>query len=477
MKKGLSGLLLDFIIILLCISMLNLVFMHAARSINDTSGKEQIFNDLWMIQGYDGNSFASFDFAMCLPDSISYKQSGKQASAVVGDNELMKTVYSVLSNVITDIFGSDSVANRFDGDINTVYNKVASADSYVFFSYATELPFPCIYAFSSGSSNVTYEMSAKSDAFYVSDVALLLDTSQKEVTYRCFAFDRHQNVYEFTRADGTQYVLPGADIAHIDAYSEDFTNVDFAMNRKADFDKLSLFPLDILYGSLDYSYLNKTFAVSELELSDTAVAKKFLEIFDINSEKTNTYSEDDGTKVYIGTDDRLEITSDGLIKFTNTNSPIEIKEIIGFSPSKINSYTAFDMLKTASVIINKLSDLYPSHFGGNATPKLTSIYKDSDGRYVFEYSYYISGFRINTEPAYKFVFTSSGLTELSADASSYEETSQKSATLPKALVYERLNEIGASTITSRITPIYTLSGDTIKINWFSSEIIKNQNLS
>ncbi len=474
MKKGLSGLLLDILIILLSISMLNLVFMHATRSITDPSDKQPIFDNLWIIQGANTSSFAAFDSSMCMPDTIAYKQSGMEPGAVFGNAELLKTVYSVLSNVITDVFGNESIATRLEEDLNSVYNTVVSADSYIFFSYSAELPYHCIYAFASGSNSVTYDMCSKSESFYISDIALLLEETPKGVAYRCLAFDRNGNAYEFFKEDGSIYILPGSDIAHIDAYAESFSKVEFAASSATPFDNVSPYPLDILYGSLEFSKLSPIFSVSEFELDDQDTTKTLLDIFDINPEKINTYTEPSGTTVFIGTEDRLEISSDGYIKFTNINSPIEIKEIIGFSPSKINTYTAFDMLKAINVIINELTDLYPNYFGGAASPKLTSVYKDLSGRSVFEYSYYIGGVRINTEPAFKFIFTSNGLTELTADAQAYEQTAEKSATLPKGIVYERLSGINGLSPDFIVTPIYTKSGETLTINWFSSEINTNK---
>ncbi len=477
MKKGLSGILLDILIILLSLSMLNLVFMHATRSISDPSDKQPIFDDLWIIQGDNNSSFTAFDSSMCLPDVIAYKPSDIEPCAILGNSELLETVYSVLSNLITDIFGNESVARKIDQNIDSVYDTVVTSDSFVFFSYPAELPYHCIYAFSSGSSAVTYDMCSKTEPFYISDIAFLLEETSKGVTYRCITFDRSGNAYEFEREDGSNYILPDSDIAHIDAYSESFNQAKFAAASPTFFDNLYPRPIDILYGSLEFSKLSPVFSVSDLELKDQSIEKQFLDIFDINPEKINTYSEPNGTTVFIGTDDRLEISFDGQLIFTNVNSPIEIKEIIGFSPSKINTYTVFDMLKASNVIINKLKDLYPNYFGGAVNTKLTAVYKNSDGNSVYEYSYYIGGVRINTTPAFRFVFTSNGLIEFTADASSYEQTTEKSATLPKETVYERLSLSNKLSPGSLVTPIFTKSGTTLTINWFSSTINTNEILS
>ena len=477
MKKRLSGIMLDILIILLSISMLNLVFMHATRSISDASDKQPIFDDLWIIQGDSNSSFTTFDSSMCLPDIIAYKQSGQVPYAIMGNSELLKTVYSVLSNLITDIFGKESIAIKLDENTASAYNTVVNSDAFIFFSYPSELPYHCIYAFSSGNNAVTYDMCSKTDPFYISDIAFLLEESSNGVTYKCIAFDRNGNSYEFKNENGNDYVLPASDIAHIDAYSESFKQVKFAASSPTFLDKSSYHPIDILYGSIEFSKLSPIFNISDFELKNQSVKKQLLDIFDINPEKINTYTDPNGTTVFIGTDDRLEISFDGRLIFTNANSPIEIKEIIGFSPSKINTYTVFDMLKASNVIINELTDLYPNYFGGAANTKLTAVYKNSDGNSVYEYSYYIGGVRIGTTPAFRFVFTSNGLAELTADASSYEQTTEKSATLPKETVYERLNLSNQLSTTTLITPIFTKSGATLTINWFSSTININKILS
>ncbi len=477
MKKGLIGILLDLIIVVLSLCMLNLVFMHAARSISNSDEDTPSFNDLWIIQGFDDSALSAFDPSTCLPDIIVYKQPKSAPRAVYNDTELKKTVYSVLSNVITDIFGSGSLAQKIDGDTNTFYESVASAESYLLFSYASELPYPCIYAFSTNSNTVSYENCSRSESFYVSDIALVLEDTEDGLSYKCFVFDRHGNVYEFSREDGKNYVLPGADRAHIEAYAEKFKKVEIAINSENLKNSASIFPLDVLTDGFECSELSSSFSVSGLELDDDATLKELLDIFDINAEKINKYSEADGTTVFIGTDDRIEITSDGKFIFTNANSPIELKEITGFSTSKFDGYTAFDMLKSINVINAKLKELYPSYFGGSALPKIISVYKDSDGRTVFEYSYYTDGIKIGLEPSMRFVFTSKGLTEVSADITSYEQTSVRFATLPKLTVYNRLSLLSPLHSGASLTPIYVKTDDKYAINWFTSKFNTNNILS
>lgn len=477
MKSKLTGILLDLIIILLCACMLWLVFMHAASAISSPEDGKPRFNDLWIIQGYDSGMLAAFDPSMCLPDAIVYKQPKSSPRAVYNDTELKKTVYGVLSNVITDVFGAQSVANRIDGDVNAFYSTVANADSYLLFDYASELPYHCIYAFSTGSNTVSYESCSHSDSFYVSDIALILDNEANESTYRCFAFDKSGNAYEFMREDGEKYILPAADRAHIEAYAEKFSKVQLAHNNKDFFDKITPDSLDILYGGFEYSLLSPAFSISGLGLDDQSTVKELLDIFDINIEKINKYNEADGTTVFIGTDDRLEISSDGHINFTNTSSPVDLKEISGFSTGSGDGYNTFDMMKSVNVIIAKLKDIYPNYFGGDASPKLTSVYKDSSGNSVFEYSYYINGVRINLTPSLRFVFTSNGLTEFVADITAYEQGAQRFATMPKSTVYNRLSLVHPLPSGSTLIPVYVKSDDMYDISWFTSKINTNNILS
>ncbi len=476
MKKSLISVLLDLIIVILSLSMLNLVFMHAARSIS-SSDNTQSFSDLWIIQGFDDSILSTFDPSTCLPDIIVYKQPKSPPRAVYNDTELKKTVYSVLSNVITDIFGSESVAKKIEGDINAFYSSVANAESYLFFSYASELPYPCIYAFSTNSNTVSYENCSRSESFYVSDIALILEDSADGLAYRCIVFDRHRNAYEFSKADNNKYILPGADRAHIEAYAEKFSKVDFVANSEILQNGASPFPLDVLTDGFEYSDISSSFSINALELDDDSALKELLDIFDINVEKINKYSEADGTTVFIGTDDRIEITSNGRFIFTNTNSPVELKDISGFSPSKFSGYTVFDMLKSINVINAKLKQLYPNYFGGSALPKITSVYKNDDGRSVFEYSYYIGGVKIGLEPSLTFIFTSKGLTEFSADITSYVQTNEQFATLPKITVYNRLSLLSPLHSGASLTPIYINVDDTYTIRWFTTKFNTNNILS
>ncbi len=477
MKNKLTGILLDLIIILLSACMLWLVFMHAARAISSSEDGKPRFNDLWIIQGYDNGMLAEFDSSMCLPDTIVYKQPKSSPRAVYNDTELKKTVYAVLSNVISDIFGAESIANKISGDVEAFYSTVTNADSYLLFAYASELPYPCIYAFSTGSNTVSYESCSRSESFYVSDIALILNDTDDEITYKCFVFDKAGNAYEFSREDGDEYILPAADRAHIEAYAEKFSKVQIALNNESFFDGTTPAPLDILYGGFEYSTLSPVFSISGLGLEDQATVKELLDVFDINIEKVNTYNEADGTTVFIGTDDRLEISSDGRINFTNSSSPVDLKEISGFSSGGGEGYNTFDMMKSVNVIIAKLKDIYPNYFGGDASPKLVSVYKDSSGRSVFEYSYYINGVRINLTPSLKFVFASTGLTEFAADITAYEQNAERYATMPKTTVYNRLSLIRPLPSGSTVFPVYIKSEDTYNISWFTSKVNTNNILS
>lgn len=474
MKKKISDIILNVIIAVLTFSMLALLLLYAARSATVKSADSEVFDKLWIVQDYEDTAFASFTDSLCTPELIAYKQPEKNTGVSVANEELTSTVYAVLSDMVIDVFGAGSVCISEGVEYNSAVRKVTDSDSFIFFEYSADIPFPYIYAFSSAQSSVDMSMCANG-VVYISKIAFLLEENENGIAdYVCFAFDSDKNAYRFEHADGSPYTLQTSDKIHLDAYYESFDDAEFLTNT--DIDSPNSDSLELIYGTLSYSSIQASSSVSFLALDNSDASATFLELFELNPEKLNSYVERDGTTVFIGTDERLTVSPDKTVEFTSADEAIPLNKILGYTPSSKGSYTLFDMLKATDLMINRFRAAYPEFIGKSAQIKLTGVYKNEStgGNPVFEYSYFYNDVRIDTGLAFRFVFNSDGICELTINLTGFTVMSEKRVTLSKKTAFNRillkLTDISEPQAEEKrahaVRPLYTDSGEGLyKIVW------------
>ncbi|MBQ7821796.1 MAG: hypothetical protein IJ391_05890 [Clostridia bacterium] len=463
MKKNFRDLILNLIIAVLTLTMLVLMLMYAAQRAAGHQNDTEVFEKLWIVQDYDGTAFTVFDSSLCTPELIAYKQSGMPAGVIHSDEELMSTLYSVLSDVILDVFGSESMCISENIDYETAVSMLTIADSYLMLEYSADIPFPYIYALTSGESSVDTQMCASGKAVYISKLALLLSEDEnKNIIYSALAFDSDHGAYSFERTDSKPYTLPSSDVVHLDAYSSSFEKAEFYSDKHG----ASAPSTELIYSSASYSPLQASSGMEFLGLDNDLTRAAFLELFELNPEKLNSFVERDGTTVFIGTDERLTVSPDNTVEFSSPAEPIPLNKILGYTPSKKSSYSLFDMLKATDMLISRFRTAYPEHIGKSASIKLTGVYKDeaSGGNPVFEYSYFYDGMRIDAPSAFRFVFTADGICKLTLNTTGFTVMSEKRVTLSKETALERLSLKLSGEI--KVRPIYILSDERIySLEW------------
>jgi hypothetical protein len=116
------------------------------------------------------------------------------------------------------------------------------------------------------------------------------------------------------------------------------------------------------------------------------------------------------------------------------------------------------MLKATDLLISRFKSAYPEHIGKNASIKLTGVYRGS-GEYndhpIFEYSYFYEGMRIDTEPAFRFIFSANGVSAIRINSLGFAPLAERRSTLSKDTVFDRIALRFSDDISVR--PIYTLS--------------------
>lgn len=460
MKKDIGNTLLTVLIILLTVSMLTLTVLYAANNV-ETSKSTESFDKLWIVQDYEETAFSVFDSSLCTPELIAYKQEGAGAGAIVSDEEFSSTIYSILSDVILDVFGSESICVSRDVDPEITASELASASSYIYFEYGADIPYPCIYALSSNENTVEMSMCATGDVAYISKLGLILrNDADGNTNYSCVAFDSQKNAYRFKHADDSPYILESSDLIHLDAYSHEFEPATLILSE-ADAGSLEL-----VFGEISYLPIRASIGTDFLGLEDSKTSASFLELFEINPEKMNSYTERDGTAVFIGTDERLTVSSDNMVRFTCSEGSLPLKRILGYTPSGKSAFSLFDMLKAADIMIERFRLAYPEYIGKSAQIKLTGVYKDTelDGAPVLEFSYFYNGMLIDTPTAFRFVFDSDGITEMSINLTGFTVMADKRVTLSKKTVYERVSENTGEHV--RVRPLYNNSGNGLYlIDW------------
>ncbi|MBE6606474.1 MAG: hypothetical protein E7635_05515 [Ruminococcaceae bacterium] len=456
LKKRISDVILNLIITVLILSMLTLTVLFAVRSISQGEDNNRTFDKLWIVQDVEETAFSVFDISFCTPELIVYKQPGETPRASVYDSALTATLYSVLSDAVLDVFSSQSVCISKGIDYTSAVNEVLSADSFILFEYSNALPYPYIYALTSAQSSADISMCAQGSGESILTLVLLLSKNESsETVYRCYGFDDQNNAYSFEKKDRTLYKLQASDKIYIDAYSYSLQTIDFISKDGNTFKTPSL---DIANPSFSYFPLDVSADINMLKLNSEDSAQAFFKLFEINPEKVNAYVEKDGSTVFIKPGERLSVSSDNTIEYTSETGSIPMKKILGYVPGQSGSFTLFDMLKATNVFISKVRTSYPELMGKGADIRLTGVYKSVQDnsdliKPVFEYSYFYNGIRVDTKPAFYFVFNSEGICELKINISGFVPVSGKSVALPKITVYNRLkNSLESTTL---LRPVYS----------------------
>lgn len=442
--------MLNLVIVILTFSMIALMILYTLGNI-DSADNGESFDKLWIVQDYEETAFSVFNNALTIPTIIAYKQPSEATRAVISDEELASTLYSILSDVILDVFGNKSVC-RVQDDTEASASELLNADSYLLFEYGADIPYPYIYALSSNMTSVNASMCAVGEFAYVSKIAFILNTKEDgSVEYSCLAFDSNCNTYRFEHSDASPYLLENSDIIHLDAYASNFEEVRLVSTGNVGSG------FEVLYGSVGYYPLKASAGMDFLQLESSGVISSFLELFEMNPEKVNNYVERDGTTIFIGSDERLKVSTDGNVIYESSGEPILLKNILGYTPSQKSSYSIFDMLKASDIMIENFRAAYPEYVGKSAQIKLSGVYKNADKEPVLEYSYFYNGTLIDTKCAFRFTFDSNGITELCINFTGFTVMADKRVTLPKKNVYERICERLAAP--ADIRPIYTASED------------------
>ena len=463
MKKNFRDLILNLIIALLAFSMIVLLLTYAGRRADRGSSESNVFDKLWIIGDYDDSAFSALNASLCTPELIAYKQPGSQPGALYADEEALATVYSVLSDTVLDVFGADSICISDNVDAKALANELIGAQSYILYEYSADIPFPYIYALATGESSVDVSSRADGKAAYISRLALILNEGEdNSVYYSPIAFDSNGSAYRFEKKDKSPYILPGSDIIHLYAYASSFEKVRFYASAQD-----GSLSTEIIHPAISYAPLSASRSSAFLELDNDLTKAAFLELFELNPEKLNSFEERDGTTVFIGTDERLSVSTDGVIEFEASNEPMALNTVLGYTPGKNNSYSLFDMLKATDLIISRFRSAYPEYIGKNASIKLTGVYRD-EGEYkdcpIFEYSYFYESMRIDAEPAFRFVFTSNGISAIRINSLGFSPLTEKRSTLSKDTVFDRIALRFSDDI--RVRPIYTLSETEIyELEW------------
>lgn len=453
-KSRTIDIILNSVISLLVISMLLLTVLFAFNNTMKSSGKAETFDKLWIVEDTEEIAFSQFDISYIVPELIAYKLYPDDAVATTGDQTLTSTLYSVLSDAVSLVLGSDSVCITENISYIDSIDKLKNADSFILFNYAAALPYQSIYAFTSAQSTVDSSMCAKGDSASIKTLALILEKdADGGLYYSCYGFT-DDSACKFEHSNGTLYKLQTADRIYLEAYTDNLNKVDFAQYDS----------LELLHGSFGYYPIYESSDIAMLSFENEEARNDLLRLFQINPEKTNNYIDRDGSVIFIGTGERLSVNADNSLEYSGENGVISLKELLGYTPGQKGAFSVFDMLKATNIFINNIKSKYPEFFGNNATTLLTGFYKDEYERPVIEYSYYFNGIKIDTKPAFRFVFNSDGICVLESNIAGYTSDTQKSAMAAKSDVYNVLLQKHGNI--NRLMPVYSQGDDGIyRIKW------------
>jgi len=326
-----------------------------------------------------------YDSTMVMPASVAFCENGRMYGCFC-DSSVLYDMYAVTSELLTLLLGPMSSASAVqDGD--AFWNECAASDNFIYIKYHTQLPAPVIYAGLRGGTLSSAPEYASGDAFNISELFIMPEDTEKSAEsaehrdgkVRWYAVVRDEN------GNTAKYEV-GSD------YEADGESFDFTIGRISVFGTGNgvrecgfYFESGEDFGNIK---LRSTALMTPHDLALPAITVSsglsggmtdgLLRFFDFNPDRLNTYTESDGTTVFVETHGVLRFGADELSYHSSGGiGGIELASLLGYE-SYSGTYNVYELISAAGELFRRVKS-HDVSIGGIAAAQLTDV-EYSEGR-------------------------------------------------------------------------------------------------
>ena len=406
--------------LLLCaimfITMVTLVSVYISTSKFFPSGKDVgiPLNSLLIPKSSDFDGISEYNSLHVIPEFIGINLG--ESRGLLSNFDLMNDVYKSCTEMITYLFGSDYLCEKY-GKLTgeATWNEALSADNYVYIKYHNPIPSYILVMFLTEGDGEYYNPVI----INVSDMFIFLESyASDQYKIRAVIRDSGGAVYScnFNSLSENELRLFSASSLRTYSQNREFSEYTFAKQANTS-TKVSLItdPSAIIFK-------NEIFArdITIEKSFDGVIAGKHLNyimsLFRFNSDLISAYTETGGTEVYIESHGTLRAMPDSALVYQSSErGGIEISSYLNYTNYN-NNYNISETILAADIITSELFAYDRLILGYDARPQLFDIYYREGDSLIVEYAYYYDNILVldeNSKPviACKYIFSEGILTK------------------------------------------------------------------
>lgn len=336
-------------VLLLCIFLQCGVFLN--RYADTRRGDASIPFDMQMLSATDQDQKRALDADLLLPSMIAVSENGN-TQAILNSAVVMRDLYVALTEPLSACFAKEPIT----WDADRWADAILSPD-VIYIRYHAPLPYQILDAFLKAS---------------VGSEDYLRDPRAVSVSELCLLFENNE-VTAVVRGDTGVYAFKAPSELTVSEYAS------YARDYQEFFYLAVLSPEK----NEDTLTLEARIASREIQVQSGAAALirdseadllSWLRRFRFNPDKLNHHTEVDGTEVYVETHGVLFFGADSIRYTAAEGGGVHLREFCAVSP-KADIYT---YLRAASAWISEVSSMDIRYAGGDAMPRLRSVYSDGE---------------------------------------------------------------------------------------------------
>lgn len=320
-------------------------------------------------------------------------------------SNIVREAYASLSLYIASAFGEQSDCTK-TADSDT-WSEIRGSDNYIYIRFHTELPLFVVF---SHSDDVRYseKTSAAGDAdAYVREMFIILTPSEQEGLYRFSAavMDNSGNCLLYTPQKSSGYTSASGKTVYFDAD---------AFKNSTDYSEASSFEF---YAEIPTLYSSQSkIADTQPVMSDSPDSKRYskagnpallsfasdcgeiLSLFDFSADKAGSYTDTDGSVVFIETHGTLRTGSSGFSYSAASDGGIDL---YGYVPLTVRyqGTDVFACILAAENITSAVSAADNRLTGGDAELVLSAVTAEDDASVSVSFIYCLDNIEYYSQSA------------------------------------------------------------------------------
>ena len=435
-----------------------MIYLFEIRASHEDNQSVRL-DTMWSIHGEQSSlPNLSSDKTVLLPEMICARRGGGRMVGAFAQSDLIRSLFRQISGNLSTYLGSGySCSLLSDEEGKRLWNSARESENFVYLRFPSELPFPLIHLFLNEENLASPGNIASGKIVYLNELLLLID--ERGVT--TVLSRGEEGIARFSPKEGETELF--FDFSLFDSYtnSKELLSFSFA-DEEAPLQDCTPIPTEIP--------VLPRFSISpemySMVFTDEDSHERLLRLFGFNPELASQYLESDGTTVYISTNGRLEITSDGSLSYV-ASSEEKCLSFESLFQSSIGSgvYDLYESIKLLSSFAKSLFGMDYLYWN-NGELLVTGISSEDNGEVTLSFDLFCSNIPLvfeNGRHAVSVTFSSGKISRVEIESISYRPALAGDTLLSPSFVLKNMEEKapGENCSLSLFYPIVSKTSDNI----------------